>query len=380
MQDLEEADRRWLESRWQWLIDVFGHSVVKGCTQVVPEDQYFPSMCSLMKGSVSNTSDAYWALREDVAKAHLSDTCRYMRLDESKIDLEFFVDEQLASTVSDSPGAVGVYVPTADGRFRVGLNMADMGDDTHVIATLAHELAHVHLLGHRHLTEQMRDHEFVTDLLTVFMGFGIICSNSALRDCNFIVAGEQFSALNALGYFDLPMYGYALAMFARSRNENSPDWAYYLRKDVKQVFKAVMKSFELDGTPRWSDYDFNDEYFMQEGVRLATRRLGKDVSELAEELFQYAQAEGAGGQGQPMNEGGPDSKECLYYGAPVGDEQEDACEECLQSIHENTFELAQQRDEEGNQGSFVYYLVVSFVVVAIFTTIVYFIEQAMRES
>jgi hypothetical protein len=43
------------------------------------------------------------------------------------------------------------------------------------------------------------------------------------------------------GYLGMPVYGYALARFARARGEDGQAWSAELRLDVRSAFKDSMR-------------------------------------------------------------------------------------------------------------------------------------------
>ncbi len=86
-----------------------------------------------------------------------------------------------------------------------------------MVATLAHELGHIHLLGHGRISDDVEDHEPLTDLLTVFFGMGIFTANAVMYEQyweNGVLSGWS---MGRRGYLGMPVYGYALARFARLR-------------------------------------------------------------------------------------------------------------------------------------------------------------------
>jgi hypothetical protein len=57
-----------------------------------------------------------------------------------------------------------------DGRSVIGIRDDQAARPTALVATVAHELGHVLLLGEGRISAQQQDHEPLTDLLTVFFG------------------------------------------------------------------------------------------------------------------------------------------------------------------------------------------------------------------
>jgi hypothetical protein len=107
-----------------------------------------------------------------------------------------------------------------------------------LIATIAHELGHVILLGQCLIDAAVTpDPEPLTDLLTVYLGIGIFTANSAARFSQFQEAGRQGWSMSRLGYLREQVYGYALARFAKERGESNPRWTQCLSANVRSDFK-----------------------------------------------------------------------------------------------------------------------------------------------
>lgn len=171
--------------------------------------------------------------------------CGYMKVDRSTIDLEVFSDEteELRSTLphwsGQSPGCAGFYTHDgADGyepgkRMLVAIRSTQLRDPQDLVATMAHELGHVILLGGGLMSSTMPDHEPMTDLLTVFLGLGIFTANSAGRFTQWQDDRQYGWSMRRLGYLPEEIYGYALAKFALERGEHKPQWAKHLSTNVR---------------------------------------------------------------------------------------------------------------------------------------------------
>jgi len=106
------------------------------------------------------------------------------------------------------------------------------------VATISHELAHALLLGDGRISGQVPDHEWVTDLTTVFLGLGVFGSNSAIRE---EPASTGHRHLSSSGYMSELIYAYALALFAWARGETKPSWAGHLRPNVRASMKQALR-------------------------------------------------------------------------------------------------------------------------------------------
>jgi hypothetical protein len=171
-----------------------------------------------------------------------------MQIDRTRIKLEIFSDEadelrenSLWSIQTNRPA--GIYfghesVLEEDGKVVIALKSSVLKDPMVLVATVAHELGHLILLGDRHLDRSTPDHEPMTDLLTVFLGLGIFSANSAARFQHHDHGGGWHSwSMRRLGYLPQGVYGYALAKFAAERGEIKPEWTQHLSTNVRVYFK-----------------------------------------------------------------------------------------------------------------------------------------------
>lgn len=90
-----------------------------------------------------------------------------------------------------------------------------------VVATLAHELGHVILLGGDHLKRDEEDMEPMTDLVTVYLGLGIFTANASRRLEQHQDERKQGWSMSRLGYLPEVVFAYALARFAKERGKRS---------------------------------------------------------------------------------------------------------------------------------------------------------------
>jgi hypothetical protein len=126
----------------------------------------------------------------------------------------------------------------------IGVERSKLDDPVALVATTAHELGHELLLGEGRVSSDTRDHEPLTDLLTVFMGLGIFTANSTIRDQGWSSGVMVGWTTSRLGYLDQRTFGYALARFANVRGESSPKWLKYLRPDVRAPFRQSIRYLE----------------------------------------------------------------------------------------------------------------------------------------
>jgi len=218
--------KAWLEGRVAWIVREFGIERMRE-EMVLPNDDFFP-------GEYNGT--------EDDARRLFEQVCEYMDVSASRVELRFYrvSDPHARSPFSESwARSAGLY-QERDGRAVIQVEESQLSDTLSLVATIAHELAHVHLLGDRRLQKNEDDGERVTDLLAVFLGFGVFTANSASRANVFLGLVEGRSG-GTRGYLSDDEFAYALAILAWLRNEHKPSWARLLRPNVREPMLGALR-------------------------------------------------------------------------------------------------------------------------------------------
>ncbi|ANM31523.1 hypothetical protein ABI59_21065 [Acidobacteria bacterium Mor1] len=225
---VDDETREWIEQSFSWMLETFGTDIVIRGPVVEPTAAYFPN--------------PYNGERDDVEDL-VCRVCEFMRVDPSRITLNTFVNTDAA--VRDEPllqadvmrdGPVGLYMDE-DGNPVIALEEAQLADPLSVVATAAHELGHVRLLGDKVISPDTEDHEPLTDLITVFHGLGIFTANTAFRFEQHQDEVWQGWSTSRSGYLSEEQFGFALALYAWLRSEHRPQWAQHLSTSVKEYFK-----------------------------------------------------------------------------------------------------------------------------------------------
>jgi uncharacterized protein YjbI with pentapeptide repeats len=178
--------------------------------------------------------DPFQGTEED-ARRMLDRVCEYMEIDPATVEMALYVDRNPVHEGPWRQATAGLY-RQEQGKFLIWIEANNLADPLSMVATMAHELGHVHLLGHGRIGDEAEDHEPLTDLLTVFLGLGVLTANSVIREKNWHAGQVSGWSMSRRGYLTMPMYGYALALFARLRSEQRPTWARHLRPDVRSAF------------------------------------------------------------------------------------------------------------------------------------------------
>ncbi len=227
---VDSDTRQWIDHRWRWLEAEFGADRVRTAPVILPRPEFFP--------------EPYNATEAD-ARRMLDRVCEYMGIDPAAIRMSLYDEsnpwaESLILGVQRTKGTAGLY-HREGGRHRIWIEAANLHDPLAMVATMAHELGHVHLLGQGRVLPDEQDHEPLTDLLTVFLGLGVFTANSVIREQYWHEGTYSGWSIGRRGYLGMPMYGYAFALFARSRGEDGSAWSGQLRTDVRSAFKQAVR-------------------------------------------------------------------------------------------------------------------------------------------
>lgn len=256
---LEPEVAKWVEYSMGWLASRFGESIIRDGKVILPNKDYFPD-------PISPTVADLTPLFERV--------CVYMRIDPDSIDLRFFSEAGNTDLgnglviATEGPSAAGLYRDKM-GRHIISIKIDEGVGAASYIATIAHELCHVHLIGGDHVHPVDDDHEPLTDLATVFFGLGVFNANSIVSDTQWSTGGWSGWSVGAHGYLPEEVFGYAFSVFAWIRRESKPEWARYLRPNVRSVFrKGIKYLFSSGSTAYRPDVGSNSPVWEYPGVRM----------------------------------------------------------------------------------------------------------------
>lgn len=133
------------------------------------EPHYFPETIAPRAEGVATL------LRRLLAYAGLSPIC---------IDVEIY-DEQRNALVVDEvdphAGAAAWFMGIANGVYRFGVRENELRDEQSLIGTLGHEVAHAYRSEHRLVVPTTGIEEQLTDLTTVYLGFGAFTLESSFQ-------------------------------------------------------------------------------------------------------------------------------------------------------------------------------------------------------
>ena len=224
-------EKAWVESRMGWLADKLGIERLLKARVVLPTAEFFP--------------ESYSGDRKDVYPI-FNRLCERMLIDPRSVQLRIMADDEM-------PEAAGQY-HRHDRREQATIWIAEsqLKRQEVAIAIVAHELAHEILLGGKLLEQGEKDHEWVTDLLPVFLGLGVFATNSSVLESHVREGNEYWWTIGKLGYLPMRVFAYALACFASIREESRPEWSRHLRLDASKLLAQGMKFIRKTGDCRFT--------------------------------------------------------------------------------------------------------------------------------
>lgn len=226
---IDMETRLWMENAFLWLATQFGHDNIATRPMLLPTPEHFPVRYDGSEESLTRTAAII---------------ARQMELDISEINL--YTYEQSLQEFNGGFGhgiwtqvdkdsgeemAAGLYFDKNEqGKYEMFIEKRNLSDPENLVATVAHEFAHIKLLGEKRL--DFNDEE-LTDLTPVVFGLGIFNANSSFKEHKTYDGYGH----NSIGYLKQKEWGYALALYAYFREEENPDWIKYLTPNIKSDFK-----------------------------------------------------------------------------------------------------------------------------------------------
>lgn len=224
----DPAAKGWVEERLQWLSDEFDDHAFNGRRLVLPTAEFFP--------------DPYDGSERAIRKM-LDRVCDYMDVIPDLVELKFLSDPGDLWLVNESgkalPHTAGSY-EEGPRKFIIRIARSELDDTMGLVGTIAHELAHVRLLGENRIRSDEYDNELLTDLTVVFFGLGIFLANTP-RNWDSQYTEWPDTDLRKPEYMTPPMFGWALAHLAWFRGEDRPMWARHLNSGARANLKQGIR-------------------------------------------------------------------------------------------------------------------------------------------
>ncbi len=217
-----QEDKDWVENSFLWLIENFGLERLNKQPFIIPNSENF----------------AYTNLKDPNQFQQLFEQiCGYWDLNPTDISIEIFDDiitKQWSTGIKseNAKSMIGVFERNDDANekpFRIHLASSNLETPDLLVAVLAHELAHVKLLGGNYLNSSESDMEPLTDLTVMFFGFGIFVANT--------VESNDVRWMRRIGYLPNQIISYANALICYITEFNTDGIIPYLNLNTKGLFQ-----------------------------------------------------------------------------------------------------------------------------------------------
>jgi len=224
--------RLWMENAFLWLAGQFGQDKIAAKPMLLPTPEHFSIKYDGSKESLTKTAE--------IVASQMEIDINEVSLDIYEQNIQEFsggLGNRLWTEVdkdSDEKLSAGLYFDKNEqGKYDIFIEKKNMNDPENLVATLAHEFAHIKLLGEKRL--DFND-ESLTDLTPVVFGLGIFNANSSFKE------HKSFDSYghNSIGYLKQREWGYALALYSFYRQEENPNWIKFLTPNIKSDFKKSM--------------------------------------------------------------------------------------------------------------------------------------------
>jgi len=215
-------DKEWIEKNFIWFIEVFGLSRLKSTPFILPASDTFP---------FTNLKDTYQF------QTLFEQLCSYWDVDAKEINVKFFDDIKSKQWSNLAPQGsytepLGEYYRAytrEEKRFNIHLAKSNLDHPQLLIAVIAHELAHVKLLGGNYIKQGDPDMEPLTDLASIFFGFGLFVANTCqIQDAYWI--GRS-------GYLPNELISYSNALICYITEHDIEKYLPLLNPNTKALFK-----------------------------------------------------------------------------------------------------------------------------------------------
>ena len=232
---LDEEIILWLFETYEWALKNFDADVFFQETVLVkPSNQFFPGEENTAQGMAKLI---FTQVKEYAGVSHwpceLIDEANLTSLSRPQIKIE---------GPMRGKASLPQKVEQEHGRFVVIYHQFQLNDPEVLIASYAHTLAYyLGLMAHEPPPGGTENLPHATELLSIFMGFGVIMANSAntskIRSCG-SCSGPAVERQNFLSQFDST---YALAIFTLLKKQDVNDVSRSLKKNLRPFFKKAIK-------------------------------------------------------------------------------------------------------------------------------------------
>ncbi len=217
-----QEDKDWIEENILWFIETFGIEHLEKSPFILPIPESFP----------------FNNLYDEIQFQNLFERiCSHWQINPSEIIVKFFDDlasKQWSTWIyaeDNTTTAAGLFnqiYTTDEKRFKIELAKSNLANPELLINVISHELGHVKLLGSNLVKRNDPDMEPLTDLSSIFFGFGIFIANTSIANVN--------HGLAKTGYLQSQIISYTNALLCFITNKKCEHYIPYLNQNTREIF------------------------------------------------------------------------------------------------------------------------------------------------
>ena len=212
---------------------------------LLPTNKYFPDAWSTTLRGIKRL------IRRLMCYAELPDLRVSLRVYHREDAQEVSVDGQLVPTLESTAAA---WFGGIDGdQCWFGLDIAQLDDPEQLVGTLCHEVAHAYRTYHALRVPTTDVEEALTDLTTIYLGFGVLTTNNAYRYRSSGQLQGAFATFRAgaatAGYLDAGEMSFLLAAQAAVRATSAKSlrvWTKELEVNQRELFELALTKLRED--------------------------------------------------------------------------------------------------------------------------------------
>jgi len=236
---LEVETVQWLIETYSWALKNFGnHAFYEKTILVTPSDKHFPA-------HIKNNQHLAQSIFDQV-KQHAGMSKWDCNLVAQEADVNpIIAPTLLIRNTKVNPAGTFSMARSKQRKAIITYDPSQVKDPEMLVATFAHELGHY--LSHRTAEPPPGGKalwEPATDLLAVFMGFGIFLANSAYSFQQYTGIDSQGWSSQSRGYLNQYELTYALAIFAVLKENNKQEIEKYLKNSLRAFYKQAIKELQ----------------------------------------------------------------------------------------------------------------------------------------
>lgn len=173
----------------------------------------------------------------------------YAGLGDLELRLTGFTSDDIEGVMD--AGTAGWFAGIRDGRAHMGVHVAQLRDAEAAVGVMAHEVAHAWRAQHKLRADSRDREELLTDLSTIYLGFGVLTTNNTDRYRSSGGYGYTAWSTSSAGYLPPTAMAWLLALqiAARGDRRERADVESHLEPNQRASFRAAMK--ELTADPSW---------------------------------------------------------------------------------------------------------------------------------